>query len=342
MGRKSVTLDTKIAIKTLLSQKFSPSEIARDLSVSRKCVYNIKNKVELNESLGNKPGQGRPRCTTQAEDRYLVKKCKTNRTETSRCLASELSTTLGKQISPRTIRRRLFDYGLKSYTKKLRPFRNKTQKKKRLDWCKKYKCWNRNDWGKIVFSDESHFEIINRKNRYFVRRTHYEGEQSFCFQNKAQGGGSVSVWGCFSANGIGVLRFYEGRLNSTSYVELVSDALPPYLEEVFGADSNSFYFQQDNAPCHKARNTMEWFRNHNIPLLDWPPTSPDANPIENLWAIIDRSLINYTISTASDLKKAILDIWSKITIDQCVKLVHSMPNRVLSILRSKGGNISKY
>lgn len=123
----------------------------------------------------------------------LVKKCNKNRTETSRGHASELPTTLGKQISLRTGRPRLFDYGVNSYSQKIPPFRNKTQRKKKLDWCRNYKCWNWNDWGKVVFSDESYFKIINRKNHLFVSRTHYEAEQTFYFLHKTQGGGSVSI-----------------------------------------------------------------------------------------------------------------------------------------------------
>lgn len=342
MGRKSITMEQKIAIKTLLLEHFSHTEISSSLGVSRKCVYNIAKKVSAGEPLSNKPGQGRSKRTTPVQDRYLVQICKRNRSAGSREIASEWSSTLGKSISASTTRRRLVEHGLKSYTKKRRPYRNKLQTKKRFEWCKNYVNWTERDWNRVVFSDESHFELINRKNRSFVRRTMQEKEQPFCFQSRTQGGGgSVSVWGCFTAHGTGLLLFYEGRLNARNFIELISTELPTYYETVFGSGTQS-YFQQDNAPCHKAKFSMDWFRDKNISLLDWPPTSPDINPIENMWAIIDRNIEKYKISTTDELKNAIKDIWSKFTVDECSKLVNSIPKRIKCVLKAKGGSISSY
>ena len=36
-------------------------------------------------------------------------------------------------------------------------------------------------------------------------------------------------------------------------------------------------FMQDDAPIHIARIIENWFCEHGIPFLDWPPYSPDLN-----------------------------------------------------------------
>ena len=39
---------------------------------------------------------------------------------------------------------------------------------------------------------------------------------------------------------------------------------------------------QDNAPCHRAMEVMDFFKAENVTVMDWPPQSPDLNPIENV------------------------------------------------------------
>lgn len=213
MGRKSVDPETRSVVVHLIKEGKKPLEVAKTVSVSHHYVKNIILKLNAVKPLRNEPGQGRRRLTTPAEDRYLMRICKQNRTASSRMLAGEWSNATGKQISARTVRRRLYNGGLYSYTQKRCPYRNNKQIRKRLEWCRKHADWNQKQWNHVAFSDESHFEVINRKNRVFVRRTAEECDKPFSFQTRQQGGGgTVSVWGCISAAGVGPLVPYEGRL----------------------------------------------------------------------------------------------------------------------------------
>ena len=39
---------------------------------------------------------------------------------------------------------------------------------------------------------------------------------------------------------------------------------------------------QDNASIHTSRLARDWLQEHGIEVTDWPPYSPDLNPIEHL------------------------------------------------------------
>ncbi len=49
----------------------------------------------------------------------------------------------------------------------------------------------------------------------------------------------------------------EHRLNTTVYLSIVADHVHPFMTTVY--TSSDGYFQQDNAPCHKAQIISDWF-----------------------------------------------------------------------------------
>ena len=56
------------------------------------------------------------------------------------------------------------------------------------------------------------------------------------------------------------------------------------------------FLQQDNAPPHVSRATNKFFSKKRLQVIDWPPNSPDLNPIENAWSVlkdkVTRGLLN--------------------------------------------------
>ncbi len=53
----------------------------------------------------------------------------------------------------------------------------------------------------------------------------------------------------------------EHRLNATAYLSIVADHVHPFMTTVY--PSSDEYFQQDNAPCHKAQIISDWFLEHD-------------------------------------------------------------------------------
>ena len=73
--------------------------------------------------------------------------------------------TLKLNISSRTVRRRLKDVNLKSCLARRKLQINKVHKRKRLAFAKKYVNKPLSFWKKIIWSDESKFELLNKKKK---------------------------------------------------------------------------------------------------------------------------------------------------------------------------------
>ncbi len=78
---------------------------------------------------------------------------------------------------------------------------------------------------------------------------------------QAGGDGGVMVWGIFSWHTLGTLVPIEHRLNATVYLSIVADHVHLFMTTVY--PSSDDYFQQDNAPCHKAQIISDWFLEHD-------------------------------------------------------------------------------
>ena len=87
--------------------------------------------------------------------------------------ANKISSALlakGTEISRRTFSRRLVDdFGLEAHKPARKPRLTQAMKNKRLALAKKHVSWTKQQWGKVLFSDESTVQQFTTRKRY-VRR----------------------------------------------------------------------------------------------------------------------------------------------------------------------------
>ena len=75
-----------------------------------------------------------------------------------------------------------------------------------------------------------------------------------------------------------------------------------------------------------------------IKVLDWAPKSPDLNPVEILWSILDKNLASKPIYSKLALQDRLQQEWNNIDKSLCLKLIDSMPERIQRCPKAKGGH----
>ncbi len=119
---------------------------------------------------------------------------------------------------------------------------------------------------------------------------------------------------------------------------MLEECLFPTVENNFN-DTDEWIFQQDNAPCHTVSSIKQFFSDNGIECLQWPARSPDLNPIENVWAWIDRKLTIEPCTSKDALKSQLAAIYETITTEYCKQLYGSIKKRAKLVIKNKGGHI---
>jgi len=158
-------------------------------------------------------------------------------------------------------------------------------------------------------------------------------------QTVKHGGGNIMIWGCFTWSGIGNLVKIIGILTADMYIDILRKNLEALLLQV-GLEDN-FVFQQDNDPKHTAKIAQTFLKSSRIKVLDWPPQSPDLNPIENLWSILDKKVDKTGVTNTESYFVALKEAWEELDKKYFRNLVESMPKRLQAVIKAKGGH-TKY
>jgi hypothetical protein len=306
-------------------------DIAKQLKRSEDTVRRCLRNWEAGQRLQSKAGSGRPHKTSKQDDRKIFLEVKRDPFISAREI---LARNPSLSISEKTVKRRLVQCGgYGSYWAACKPYLTKEHKKKRLEWAREHVGWTKDQWAKVLFSDESPF-TLRWQSRRRVWRLPNERYNPKKMRATVEHDVKINVWGGFCASGKTALSKIEGNMNAEQYIEILQDTMYPSARALF-RDGN-FIFQQDNDPKHTARATKEWFRWTRTKVLAWPAQSPDMNPIENLWSILNNRAKERVSSSENELFNDLQEAWNNLPIDQLQKLVATMPACCQAVIDAKG------
>ncbi|GFV46418.1 transposable element Tcb2 transposase [Trichonephila clavipes] len=73
-------------------------------------------------------------------------------------------------------------------------------------------------------------------------------------------------------------------------------------------------------------------------VINWPPRSPDLNPIENLWDVLEQGVKGHHTAPTNFTELGTALLWQVIPVERFEKLVESLPCRVAAVIMAKGGS----
>jgi inhibitor of nuclear factor kappa-B kinase subunit alpha len=322
--------------KVDIVRRFKPDGISRQY-----ISYTIKRWQETG-SAADRPRCGRPRTARTPPLVHKVReRFRRNRRRSVRKLAKKLDT-------PRTTVRRIVrdDIGLKPYKRQKVHGLSTAQKDKRLVRCKRLLRWSGNNRvNSIVFSDEKIFTVeekLNKQNDRIYAAAIEDIPEEIRTVQRFQSPSSFMVWAAVSAKGKFPLVFVERgvKVNKSYYQrEILEKIVKPAGKRIF--KNQQWTFQQDSAPAHSAKINQTWC-GVNLPDFisssEWPPSSPDLNPMDySIWGILEAKVNATKYRSLDSLKRAVQREWKKLPMGVIGSVIDLWRPRLRACKKANGG-----
>jgi len=177
----------------LLEAGLNQSAVTMRMGINRSTVSHRYQEID---SYRRRPGQGRPRVTTNREDRNIVNEALHVPIRVARQIGNE-----GRRISTQTIRRRLRERDLRSRIRARVSTLTTVHRRTRLRYARNHRNWTARQWRNVLFTDESRFCLFGNDVRIRVwRRRRERFEANHVEPTQAFDGRSVMIWGGISMN----------------------------------------------------------------------------------------------------------------------------------------------
>ena len=189
-------------------------------------------------------------------------------------------------------------------------------------------------WEDTVFLDESTFRL-NTSATYC-----YQKKGKKVIHEKPKYCQKVNVCAAISFQGPTMLFTFKENLDAELLKNILIDSILPDCRTMHG---RRFRLAWDQDSKHTSLLVKNFLNSRHVSRLeDWPPLSPDINPIEQIWAILKQALKAYKPkpTTPDELEEVLLYLWQEnISQQLCKSIISTMPDRMKKLKKCKGRRI---
>ena len=294
----------RIQALTMFARGDNVSNASRAFGCHRNTIIRLRQRFQQTGGVADRSRPGRPRVTNPRTDRFITLMHLRRPFQTATSSAKQYG------ISKQTVLRRLRQ--ARQPIPPRRPYVGQVLTARRraahLQWAQRHFCWGRQQWARVVFSDESRSNLSHHDGRIQVFRRRGERFANNCLIERDRfGGGSVMVWGSIMGKRKTNLIVVQGYLSAQGHInQILQPEAVPFLQRHGPA-----ILMHDNARTHVARICRQFLNRNNVNLLPWPAVSPDMNPIEHIWENLGRKVrARMNLHNFRDLENALIQEWN--------------------------------
>jgi inhibitor of nuclear factor kappa-B kinase subunit alpha len=349
-----LSFEDKILIKNLWECKsYSSRRLIKELpnkNWKRRTLDYFLLKLRTTGSVELAAGSGRPRSSRTEDNIAAVNELVQSQEDEPKTHLSTRQIARELNLTRTTVRRIIHnDLGLKCLKRRRAHELSTANRQSRLVRARQLlQRFSVSDVGFIFFTDEKLFTVAAPSNtqndRVYVLRSMSKKQISSdrLLRTRTTFSQSLMVSVGISKLGRTELIFVDPgtKINGQYYRDvMLAQHLLPQMRHIAG---NMFIFQQDSAPAHRARETIEYL-SRNAPYFIgpeiWPPNSPDLNPVDySIWSIMEQRVYQNRIQNTDELRQRLVSVWNDLEQYFINTAIDQWRRRLAECVREKGGH----